>query len=143
VYVNAFAPEAGEVIGELSHHFGPGPLDTALIPDAAGFLTVDRAKFRDLFCADIQPVEARVAAAVQKPTAAAVFSQSVPVAAWKDKPSWYLVGTEDQAISPELERFMAQRIGATTRELESSHVPFISHPRFVTRLIEDAARATQ
>jgi pimeloyl-ACP methyl ester carboxylesterase len=142
VFVNAFAPEAGEVIGELSHHFGSGPLDTALVPDAAGFLTVDRAKFRDVFCADVTAGEARVAAAVQKPIAAAAFGQSVPVAAWKDRPSWFLVGKEDQAISPELERFMAERIKAHTREIHASHVSFISHPRFVTRLIEDAARAT-
>jgi pimeloyl-ACP methyl ester carboxylesterase len=142
VFVNAFAPEANEVVGELSHHFGAGPLDSGLVPDAAGFLTVDRTMFRDLFCADVEEVAARVAAATQKPIAAAVFEQSVPVAAWKEKPSWFLVGKEDQAISPQLERFMAERIGAETREIHSSHVSFISHPRFVTRLIEQAARST-
>jgi pimeloyl-ACP methyl ester carboxylesterase len=143
VYVNAFAPDAGEVIGALAHHFGPGPLDTALVPDKAGFLTVDRTKFRDLFCADVDPVVAQVAAAVQKPTAAAVFGQSVPVAAWKTTPSWYLVGKEDRAISPELERFMAQRMGAHTTEIHSSHVPFFSHPDVVARLIIEAARSTR
>ncbi len=143
VFLNAFAPEAGEVLGELSHRFGPGPLDEALVPDSAGFLTVDPAKFRDIFCADITVVESRVAAAAQKPIASAVFGQSVPVAAWKDRPSWFLVGKEDQAINPELQRFMAQRINAHTSEIHSSHVSYISHPRFVTRLIEQAARATR
>ena len=143
VYINAYAPESGEVLGELSHRLGPGPLDAALVADTAGFLTVDTTQFRAIFCADINAVDTRVAAAAQKPTASAVFSQSVSVAAWKDKPSWYLVGKEDRAISPELERFMAKRIGAHTSEIHASHVSFISHPRFVTRLIEEAAQSSR
>jgi pimeloyl-ACP methyl ester carboxylesterase len=143
VYVDAFAPEAGEVLGVLAGRFGPSPLEAALVPDAAGFLTIDRAKFQDVFCADVTKVEARVAAAAQKPLASAVFEQSVPVAAWEEKPSWYLVGKEDQAIIAELQRFMAERIKAHISEIHSSHASFISHPRFVTRLIEEAARATK
>jgi pimeloyl-ACP methyl ester carboxylesterase len=104
---------------------------------------VDRTQFSDVFCADVAPVEARIAAAVQKPLASVAFAQAVDVAAWQEKPSWYLVGKEDRAISPELERFMAQRIGAHTREIHASHVSFISHPEYVARLIEEAARATR
>jgi pimeloyl-ACP methyl ester carboxylesterase len=78
-------------------------------------------------------------AVTQKPAAKAVFDQSVESAAWKTIPSWYLVGQEDQAINPDLERFMAKRIGAKTTEIKASHVPFISHPREVANLIEAAS----
>ena len=79
-------------------------------------------------------------AATQKPIAGAVFGAAIDQVAWKTIPSWYLVGTQDRAISPDLERFMAQRMEATTRELDASHVSFISHPHVVTKLIEEAAR---
>src|SRR5258707_1164782 len=80
-------------------------------PDSAGFLYVDRARFRELFCADLPATEARVAAAAQKPVHNSVFGASVPEAAWKTVPSWYLVSQDDRAINPELERFYAKRMG--------------------------------
>lgn len=141
VYIAAFAPEAGEAVGAYGDKY-PAPLGAALKPDAAGFLYIDRAQFHALFAADVPTGEARVMAATQKPISASVFGASVSQAAWKTIPSWYLVTQDDKAINPDLERFYAKRMGAKTVEVKSSHVVFISHPREVTRLIEQAATAT-
>jgi pimeloyl-ACP methyl ester carboxylesterase len=139
VYIAAFAPEAGEPIGAFGEKY-PTQLGAGLRPDAAGFLYIDRAQFRELFAADVPASETAVAAATQKPIIGTVFGASVSKAAWKSTPSWYLVCSNDKAINPELERFYAKRMGAKTVELASSHVPFLSHPAEVARLIEQAAR---
>jgi pimeloyl-ACP methyl ester carboxylesterase len=141
VYVAAFAPDADEALAAPGEKFAPSALNSALVPDAAGFLYVDRAKFQDVFCKDVPVADARVAAATQKPVSGSVFTASVPNAAWKSIPSWYIVASDDRAINPELERFYAKRIGATTTEIKSSHVPFLSHPREVAKVIEAAAAA--
>jgi pimeloyl-ACP methyl ester carboxylesterase len=147
VYVAAFAPEADEVLGAPGAKFAAPALASALVPDAAGFLYIDRAKFHDAFCKDVPAADARVMAATQKPLSGSVFTTAVPGGAWKTIPSWYIVASEDQAINPELERFYAKRMGATTTEIKSSHVPFLSHPQEVVKVIEAAAaskaRATQ
>ena len=140
VYLAAFAPEGGEPIGAFGEKY-PVDLGSALKPDSAGFLYVDRARFRELFCADLPAVDAKVAAAAQKPVHNSVFGASVPVAAWKTIPSWYLVSQDDHAINPDLERFYAKRMNAKTSEVKASHVAFISHPDVVARLIEQAAAA--
>jgi pimeloyl-ACP methyl ester carboxylesterase len=140
VYIAAFAPEVGEPIGKFGEQY-PTALGAALRPDAAGFLYIGPAQFHDLFAADLPEVETRVFAATQKPIIGAVFGTAPDQAAWKTIPSWYLVAQEDKAINPELERFYAKRMGATTTEIKSSHVPFISHPAEVARLIEQAASA--
>jgi pimeloyl-ACP methyl ester carboxylesterase len=143
VYIAAFAPEADEVLAAPSANFAPPALNSALVADAAGFLYVDRAKFRDTLCKDVSAEDARVAAVTQKPTNGTVFTAVVPGAAWKTIPSWYIVASEDQAINPELERFYAKRIGAKTTEIKSSHVPFLSHPKEVAKVIEAAATASK
>jgi pimeloyl-ACP methyl ester carboxylesterase len=140
VYIAAFAPEAGEPIGAFLKKY-PIDLDTAVVPDAAGYLYVDGAKFHDVFAADVPTSQTRVLAVVQKPIVGTIFGQSVPAAAWKTIPSWYLVTQRDHAINPELERFYARRIKAHTTEISSSHVAFISHPKEVARLIREAADA--
>jgi pimeloyl-ACP methyl ester carboxylesterase len=140
VYVAAFAPDAGEKLGALAARFGEAPLVAALSCDAAGLVWVDRAKFHEVLAKDVPAEEARVLAAVQRPIAAAILEQSVDRPAWKTIPSWYLVTLDDQAIKPELQRFMAQRIGATTSEIQASHMPFISRPKEVAQFIEEAAR---
>jgi pimeloyl-ACP methyl ester carboxylesterase len=142
VYLAAFAPEAGEPVGAFGEKY-PVDLNSALKPDSAGFLYVDRARFRELFCADVPATEARVAAATQKPIHNSAFGASVPQAAWKNIPSWYLVSQDDRAINPELERFYAKRMNAKTSEVKASHVAFISHPDVVARLIEQAAAAAK
>jgi len=138
VYLAAFAPEVGEAIGAFGDKY-PVALNSALRPDSAGFLYVDRAQFRDVFAKDVSPIEANVAAATQKPIIGTVFGATVAKAAWKTIPSWYLVSQDDHAINPDLERFYAKRMGAKTSEVKASHVAFISHPAEVTKLIEDAA----
>ena len=140
VYIAAFAPEPGEVITAFGEKY-PVPLDHALKPDTAGFVYIDRAQFHNVFAKDVPAMEASVMAATQKPIKGSAFAESVPQAAWKTIPSWYIVAQEDQALNPNLQRFFAKRIGAKTTEIKSSHVPFISHPAEVTRLIEQAAMA--
>lgn len=141
VYIAAYAPDAGETISELNAKYTDPLLSTSVAPDTAGFLYIDRAKFHEVFAKDVSAAEARVMAATQKPINSASFDQSVDNVAWKTVPSWYLVSQEDQAINPELERFMAERIGAKTTEIKASHVSFISHPNEVVKLIEAAATA--
>lgn len=140
VYVAAFAPDAGEAIGALTGRY-PNKFGEALRPDTAGFVTIDRAAFHNLFAQDVSVGEASVMAAAQKPIIGNVFASSVPQAAWRTIPSWYMVAKGDRAINPDLERFYAKRMGATTLEIDSSHVPFISRPREVARMIKEAARS--
>jgi len=141
VYIAAFAPAAGDSLGSLLKSMAPSDIGPALAPDAAGFLYIDRAKFHDVFAKDVATGEARIMAATQKPIFGAIFETPIADVGWKNIPSWYLVATEDRAIHPDLERFMAKRMGATTSEVKASHVPFISQPKEVVKVIEAAADA--
>jgi pimeloyl-ACP methyl ester carboxylesterase len=142
VYINAFAPDPGQSVGALIASAPPVLLGGALLPpDSGGFVFVDPAKFRAAFCADLPVAAADVAAASQKPIAGGAFAETLPAAAWKTVPSWYLVGKQDQGINPDSERAMAKHIGAHTVEIDSSHVSFISHPYAVVHLIEEAAES--
>jgi len=138
VYVAAFAPEVGEPIGAFGERY-PTQLGTGFRPDKAGFLYIDPARFHELFAADVPVAETRVAAATQKPILGAVFGAAPDQAAWKTIPSWYIVSQDDKAINPDLERFYAKRMKATTTEVKASHVAFLSHPAVVARVIEEAA----
>ncbi len=140
VYIAAFAPDSGEPIGAFGQQY-PTALGTALKPDAAGFLYIDPTHFHELFAADVPVAETRVAAATQKPIIGTAFGATVDQATWKTIPSWYLVAQDDKAINPDLERFYAKRMNAKVTEIKSSHVPFLSHPAVVARLIEQAAGA--
>lgn len=142
VYVAAFAPDAGEAIGALIAQYPATPLGTGLVPDSAGFLYIDRAKFKEIFAKDVTDDEAAVMAATQKPVAAASFGETQAVAAWRTLPSWYVVSAQDHAINPDSERFMAKRMNATTSELDASHVSFISRPQEIAAVIKAAAEAT-
>jgi pimeloyl-ACP methyl ester carboxylesterase len=141
VYIAAFAPEGGEPVGAFGEKY-PTALGTAFKPDSAGFLYIDKARFRELFAADIPAAQVDVISAAQKPVHNSVFMASVPQAAWKTIPSWYLVAQDDHAINPDLERFYANRMKAKTVEVKSSHAVFASHPKEVAALIEEAAKAT-
>jgi len=140
VYVAAFAPDDNEPLGAAGSKFAAPPLNAALVPDSAGFLYVDRAKFHEDFCKDLPASEARVMAATQKPLHKSVFEAAVPVAAWKTIPTWFIVSSNDHAINPDLERFYAKRANAKTTEIASSHVSFLSHPKEVAKVIEAAAQ---
>jgi pimeloyl-ACP methyl ester carboxylesterase len=142
VYVAAFAPDANEPVGALLGNYPPVQLATALVPDAAGFLYIDRAQFRDVFAQDVPARWSRIAAVTQKPLIASAFGASTPQVAWRTIPSWYLVATEDHALNPDLERAYARRMGAQTTEVRSSHAMFVSHPEEVARVIEQAAGTT-
>ena len=141
VYVTGYAPDTGEKIGDLAGKFGPSNLKSALKTDTAGFLSIVRSRFHEVFAKDVAEDIARVMAATQKPIQGAIFGESITIPAWKTIPSWFLVTTEDQAIKPELQRFMAMRMGARTSEVVSSHVPFISRPAEVVKTILAAATA--
>ena len=140
VYIAAFAPDANEPIAALQGNYSPPALSTALVPDAAGFLYVDTAKFRAVVAQDLPVRLTRIAAATQKPVINSVFGASTPQVAWRTIPTWYMVASEDHAINPDLERFYAKRMHARTTEVRSSHVMYISHPEDVARVIEEAAR---
>ena len=139
VYVAAFAPDAGETIGALIAQYPTTALGTGLVPDSAGFLFIDRAKFHEIFAKDVSVGESAIMAATQKPVAGASFGEAQAVAAWKTVPSWYVVSTQDHAINPDSERFMAKRMNARITEIEASHVSFISQPAKIVKIIEEAA----
>jgi pimeloyl-ACP methyl ester carboxylesterase len=141
VYLAAFAPEANEPVGPLTDKY-PTALGKALRPDAAGFLYIACDQVHDVFAADLPKSAAAVVCATQKPVHNSVFGASIESPAWKTIPSWYLVSRQDHALNPDLERFYAKRMGAKTSEIDASHVAFISHPKVVARLIEQAATAT-
>lgn len=140
VYIAAFAPAVGEPIGALLEQY-PTELGHILDFDAAGFAYLNRSRFRAVFAADVDPATAKVMAATQKPAFGGIFAEHLEVAAWETIPAWYMVAKNDKALSPAMERFLAQRMGATTVEIRASHVPFISQPNEVVKLIEQAARA--
>ncbi len=139
VYVAAFAPEPGETVGGLLGKFPSAALGTALASDPASFLYIDRAKFHHVFAEDVPEEETSIMAAAQKPVAASAFGESTLSAAWKTIPSWYVVTTLDHAVNPELQRFMAKRMGAQTTEVKASHVPFLSQPLEIAKVIKAAA----
>src|SRR5258705_5262256 len=143
VFVSAWIRDAGDSLGELMAKYPAPPLATAMAPDSAGFLYIDRIKFHEVFAQDVRAAEASVLAATQKPIAASVFGESVTGAAWKTVPSWSAVSTQDRAINPELERFMAKRTGARTTEIPASHVSLVSRPTEIAKIIEAAAVATR
>ncbi len=143
VYVAAFAPDEGEVLGQVTAGSKDSVLDTALVPlhyptgdggDAVEF-AIDPAKFRDAFAADLPAAQTAVMAATQRPVAEAAFSEPSGPPAWKRLPSWAAVASADTAAGTDVILSMAQRAGATITELEGSHVIMISQPQAVTDVI--------
>jgi pimeloyl-ACP methyl ester carboxylesterase len=140
VYLAAFANDVDEPLGALLDKY-PSKALTALIPDAAGLLSIDRTKFHDIFAQDLALSQTDVMAVTQKPLANSAFKATTSFAAWRRVPSWFVVAQHDNVINPDLERFYAKRMGATTMEINSSHVVFMSHPEEVVQVIEAAASA--
>jgi len=142
VYIAAFGLDEGESIEALSKQ-GPAPAGAAQVhPDNRGFLWIDRKGFAQAFAADVDPVEAAVMAAVQKPLSFKSFAGTSGPPAWKHIASWYMVATNDQMIPPQAEELMAKRMGATVRSVPSSHAAMISHPKEVADLITMAVDST-
>ena len=140
VYIAAFGLDQGESIGALLQAGPPTPALAHLKIDSRGFAWVPEDDFVGHFAADIDPVKARVMFAVQQALSASTLEDVMGVPAWKALPTWYLVAAEDQAIPPDAERAFAERMGATTVEIQSNHCAMVSHPNDVVSLIETAAR---
>ena len=138
VYVAARAPDAAEDFVALSGKFPAGPA-RAGIQAHDGFTKLSEDSFLKYFANGVEPKKAGVLYAVQEPTAASIFAGRTTVAAWRSKPSWYAVSKQDQTINPDLERFLAKRMNATTVELEAGHLSLVSHPKEVAALILAAA----
>ena len=138
VYVAARAPDAGEDFGALAARFPAPPASAGIVYDGDEGRLSEAAFLRD-FAGDLPTAKARALFAVQQPFNRALLAGRTANAAWRSKPSYYAVSTEDRTINPELQRYLAKRMGAKTIELKSSHVSLISHPTEVTRLILDAA----
>jgi pimeloyl-ACP methyl ester carboxylesterase len=143
VYVAAFGLDEGESLGALLGGGPPTPSLAHLTVDEQGFAWIPEDDFVNHFAADVDRVRAHVMHAVQQCLSMSTFEDVMGVPAWKSRPSWYLVATNDEAIPPDAERMFAQRMGATTVEVPSSHVAMVSHPAEVVRLIEAAAEATR
>ena len=139
VYVAALVPSEGESVASVTKPFPPAPLGSEVRADAEGFLTVTPKGIAEDFAQDLPDNEKQLLTATQGPTAAAVFGATVTTAAWKSKPSWCVIASNDRAVSPELEKAEAAAIKATSITVPSSHVPMLSHPKEVADLIEQAA----
>ena len=138
VYVAARAPDAGEDYTALAKQF-PTPPASAGIVWSGDWGQLSEAAFLRDFAGDLPEAKARVLYAVQEPFERALLAGKTTHAAWRSKPSWYAVSTEDRTIDPDLERFMAKRMGATTIEVKASHLSLISQPDTITKLILEAA----
>ncbi|MBB3971850.1 pimeloyl-ACP methyl ester carboxylesterase [Hansschlegelia beijingensis] len=138
VYVAAFAPDVGESVATLAEKPVPGEPQAPLLPPADGFLIVDPTKFAAAFAADVDAGTTAFMANAQNPWGIGAVGGAVTTAAWKSKPSHYLVATEDLMVPPTAQRRMAKRIGATIKELKASHAVMMSQPDEVVAFIESA-----
>jgi pimeloyl-ACP methyl ester carboxylesterase len=139
VYITAFAPDAGESVATLIANPPPGAPAPPILPPQNGFLLLDKAKFAEAFAADLDPDKAAFMADSQVPWGLEALNGAVTAPAWKDKPSWYLVATDDRMIPPDAQRAMSKRAGSTVVELEGSHAIYVSQPGGVAELIGTAA----
>jgi pimeloyl-ACP methyl ester carboxylesterase len=138
VYVAARAPDAGEDYTALAKTYPTPPATAGIVFDGDEGRLSEEAFLRD-FAGDLSAAKAKVLYAVQEPFQKALLTGKTTQAAWRSKPSFYAVSTEDRTINPDLERFMAKRMGAKTIEVKASHLSMISHPQVITRLILEAA----
>ena len=141
VYVAAFGLDEGESVTALGGDAPPAPALANLIVDEQGFGRLPEDDFVSHFAADVDPDNAKVMHAAQQPVSMSVFDDIMGTPAWRSLPSWYLVATNDEAIAPDAERMFAERMGAETVEVPSSHVAMVSHGDAVVELVEAAARA--
>jgi len=139
VYIAAFAPDADESVNTLIADPPPGAPVPPILPPEDGFLFLDRDKFHASFAADLPAEQAAFMADSQVPWGVDALGGAISQPAWRSKPSWYLVATDDRMIPPPAQRSMAERAGATTVEVAGSHSIFLSQPAAVAELIEQAA----
>ncbi|HVQ36829.1 MAG TPA: alpha/beta hydrolase [Pyrinomonadaceae bacterium] len=139
VYIAAFAPDAGESVATLIKDPPAGAPVPPILPPRDGYLFLDNAKFAASFAADVEPGKAAFMADSQVPWGVEALSGTISEPAWKTKPSWYLVATDDKMIPPAAQRFMAQRAGSTVVEAAGSHAIYVSQPSAVAAIIKKAA----
>ena len=140
VYIDAFALDKGESVSALIKDPVPGAPAPPLLAPLDGFILLDKEKFPEAFAADVDPDKARFMADTQIPWGIDAVNGTISEPAWKNKPSWYLIGTKDRMVPPDAQRFMAKRSGATIVEAEGSHSIYVSKPDVVTSIIETAAK---
>ncbi len=141
VYITAFAPDQGESVASLIKDPPPGAPVPPILPPQDGFLFLDRARFPASFAADVEKEKAAFMADSQVPWGVEALSGAITKPAWKAKPSWYLLVTDDQMIPIAAQRLMSKRAGATVAEVGGSHAIYVSQPAPVAALIEKAATA--
>ena len=140
VYIAAFAPDTGESVNTLIAEPPPGAPVPPILPPVDGFLFLDREKFAESFAADLPAEQAAFMADSQLPWGVEALNGAVTEPAWRSKPSWYLVATDDRMIPPPAQRAMSERAGATVVEAPGSHSIYVSQPQAVADLIKQAAR---
>jgi pimeloyl-ACP methyl ester carboxylesterase len=140
VYIAAFVPDKGESVASLIKDPAPGAPVPPILPPQDGFLFLDKTKFAASFAADVEAEKAAFMADSQVPWGVGGLEGAVSEAAWKKKPSWYLVATDDRMIPPAAQRFMSRRAGATVVESAGSHAIYVSRPEEVASIIKKAAQ---
>jgi pimeloyl-ACP methyl ester carboxylesterase len=142
VYITALAPDEGETVGKVFYLNPNSPEAPKMVPDSHGFVWMPADGFRRGIAHKASPDQAKIAAAVQRPIGVQCVQEPSPKPLWRSKPSWFLVAEEDRMISPKTQRFMADRMGATTRPHPVDHTPMYSDPAAVIEIILEAARKT-
>jgi pimeloyl-ACP methyl ester carboxylesterase len=140
VYIAAFAPDRGESVSTLIKDPPPGAPVPPILPPVEGYLFLDKAKFIDSFAADVDTEKAAFMADSQVPWGVSALSGTITQAAWRTKPSWYLIATQDRMIPPLAQHFMSKRAGSTVASVSGSHAIYVSQPHAVATLIEGAAK---
>jgi pimeloyl-ACP methyl ester carboxylesterase len=140
VYIAAFAPDKGESVGKLIANPAPGAPVPPILPPQDGFLALDKVKFHASFAADVDADDAAFMADSQVPWGLEAIAGEITTPAWASKPSFYMVATEDLMIPPDAQRFMSKRAGAKVVEKRGSHAIYVSQPKLVAELIEQAAK---
>ena len=143
VYIAAFAPDKGESVASLIKDPPAGAPVPPILPPQDGYLLLDAEKFPASFAADVAPDKAAFMAASQVPWGLAALNGAITQPAWKTKPSWYLITTDDKMIPPPAQHFMSKRAGSTVVEVKGSHAIYVSKPQAVVALIEKAAHGVK
>jgi pimeloyl-ACP methyl ester carboxylesterase len=140
VYISAFAPDQGESVSTLLQNSPPDAPAAPILPLSEGYLWLDKAEFPASFAGDVDPEKAAFMADSQVPWGVDAGNSTISAPAWRTKPSWHLVTTDDKMIRPALQRFRSRRAGSTVVEVAGSHATYVSQPQAVAALIERAAR---
>jgi pimeloyl-ACP methyl ester carboxylesterase len=142
VYVAALAPDEGETVAQVFYRDEPHPQAPKLAPDADGFIWMPDESFAEAFAQDATPEQIALCRAVQRPISVRCIQEPVAAPAWKTKPAWYLLAENDRMINPNTQRFMAERMNATTRPFAVDHTPLLTAPGKVAGIILEAVRST-